>query len=107
MEIYLIVPVIRFGDIKKTVFRPTTEKKHAFREEMKHIRALSKSIKEDKKQDNENKRMRREVNAKRRLENERKSEVVQVIKNPAKIKRMKKKALRKIEKRDLSTIKTV
>lgn len=97
----------RFSNIKKTIYRRTPQKKEELRHELKHIKALSKSIKEDKKAENEEKRMRREVNAKRKLENERKSEVVQVIKNPAKLKRMKKKALRKIEKRDLSTIKTV
>lgn len=97
----------RFSKIKKTIYRRSTIKKEEFRNEMKHIKALSKSIKEDKKAENEEKRMRREINAKRKLENERKSEVVQIIKNPAKIKRMKKKALRKIEKRDLSQIKTV
>lgn len=72
---------------------------------MKHIKELSRSIKEDRKQENERKRLRRAENAKQKLENERKSEVVQIIKNPAKLKRMKKKALRKIEKRDTNQIK--
>lgn len=81
--------------------RRTFEKKEQLRHELKHIKELSNSIKEDKKQDNLEKKQRRAENAQRRLENERKSEVVQIIKNPAKLKRMKKKALRKIEKRDL------
>lgn len=81
--------------------RRTFEKKEQLRHDLKHIKELSNSIKEDKKQDNLAKKQRRAENAQRRLENERKSEVVQIIKNPAKLKRMKKKALRKIEKRDL------
>lgn len=97
----------RFSKIKKSVFRPTFEKKQKLRHDLKHIKELSRTIKENKKLENEAKRVRREENAKRRLENERKNEIVQVIKNPAKLKRMKKKALRKIEKRDLDTIKTV
>lgn len=71
--------------------------------ELKHIKELSKSIKEDKKLENVAKKQRRAENAQRRLANERKNEVVQVIKNTAKMKRMKKKALRKIEKRDLTS----
>lgn len=93
----------RFSKIKKSIQRRPFEKKEQFRNEMKHIKELSRTIKEEKKQDNLAKKQRREENAQRRLENERKSEIVQVIKNPAKLKRMKKKALRKIEKRDLDT----
>jgi rRNA-processing protein CGR1 len=51
------------------------------------------------------KKQRREENAKRREENELRSQTVQIIKNTAKLKRIKKKQLRQIVKRDLDLLK--
>jgi rRNA-processing protein CGR1 len=90
--------------VKKSTKRVKPLAKHLkLRNELKHIKELSRSIKEDKRKENEEYRLRREANLKRRQENERKNEIVQVIKNTAKIKRMSKKQLRKVEKRDTTS----
>lgn len=52
------------------------------------------------------KKQRREENLQRRKENEIKSQTVQIIKNTSKLKRIKKKHLRQIEKRDLDQLKS-
>ena len=64
-------------------------------------RDLAKTLLEQKNQKKEEMRKKIEENKAKKLENERKGEQFQVIKNPAKIKRMKKKQLRQLEKRDI------
>ncbi|KAK0167435.1 hypothetical protein PV327_004834 [Microctonus hyperodae] len=94
-------PKKRFSSIIKTKgLRLSLEKKKKLRETVKNNQAQSRAIFEQKKADKEAKKQRRIENLKRAEENRKKSEVVQVIKNTAKIKRMKKKQLRMIEKRD-------
>ncbi|XP_052798313.1 coiled-coil domain-containing protein 86-like [Mya arenaria] len=74
-------------------------KKMAIKAEKKSVLEFQRRLKEEKNKKHEEKRVRSDENKKRRLENERKAEIVQPIKNTAKIKRMKKKQLRQIQKR--------
>ncbi|KAM4749803.1 coiled-coil domain-containing protein 86 [Anableps anableps] len=76
------------------------EKKMQAKREKDLVKQFTVRLKEEKAQKKEEKRKRREENLKRRAENERKAEIVQVIRNTTKIKRMKKKQLRRVEKRD-------
>ncbi|XP_029365713.1 coiled-coil domain-containing protein 86 [Echeneis naucrates] len=76
------------------------EKKMQAKREKQLVKRYSLQLNEEKARQKEEKRKRRQDNLKRRAENELKAEIVQVIRNTAKIKRMKKKQLRKIEKRD-------
>ncbi|XP_032008887.1 coiled-coil domain-containing protein 86 [Hylobates moloch] len=80
--------------------RTSWQRKMKERQERKLAKDFARHLEEEKERRRQEKKQRRAENLKRRLENERKAEVVQVIRNPAKLKRAKKKQLRSIEKRD-------
>jgi rRNA-processing protein CGR1 len=106
-NIILILPILinsRFNVVKKSLKKKSVSNHLKFRDEIKHVKELSRSIITERKKQNEEYRVRREENLRRRLENERKNEIVQVIKNTAKMKRMSKKQLRKVEKRDTTKV---
>ncbi|XP_044263290.1 coiled-coil domain-containing protein 86 [Tribolium madens] len=91
----------KFSSIIKTKgIRNSFEKKQALRQELKRIKEASRAIIAAKDEEKEQKKQRRRENLKRQEENRKKSEIVQVITNTSKIKKMKKKQLRYIEKRD-------
>ncbi|XP_043093444.1 coiled-coil domain-containing protein 86 [Puntigrus tetrazona] len=80
--------------------RTSWEKKMEAKREKQLVKQYQQRLKDEQSREKEEKKKRRAENLRRRAENERKAEIVQVIKNTSKIKRMKKKQLRKIEKRD-------
>ncbi|KAF3427662.1 hypothetical protein E2986_03805 [Frieseomelitta varia] len=91
----------RFSSIVKTRgIRLSFDKKQKLRENLKHIKEMSRAIKAEKQAQKEAKKERRRANLKRAEENQRKSEIVQVITNTAKLKKIKRKHLRMIQKRD-------
>lgn len=91
----------RFSSIVKTRgIRLSFDKKQKLRNDLKHVKEMSRAIKAEKQAEKEAKKERRRANLKRTKENEKKGEIVQVITNTAKLKKIKKKHLRMIQKRD-------
>ncbi|CAH6793762.1 coiled-coil domain-containing protein 86 [Phodopus roborovskii] len=80
--------------------RTSWQRKMKERQEKKLAKDFARHLEEEKQRRRQEKKERRAENLKRRLENERKAEIVQVIRNPAKLKKAKKHQLRSIEKRD-------
>jgi len=83
--------------------RFTFEQRLKMKEEKTKNKELAEMLLNRKNSKKEEMRKKIEENKSKKMENEKKSEHYQVIKNPAKIKRMKKKQLRMLEKRDVLT----
>ncbi|KAG5885361.1 hypothetical protein JTB14_035165 [Gonioctena quinquepunctata] len=95
----------KFSSVIKTRgIRNSFEKKELLRQKLKHVKELSNSIKAAKEEEKEKKKERRRENLKRQEENRKKSEIVQVITNTKKLKNIKKKHIRTIEKRDTTVV---
>ena len=72
--------VNRFSSIVKTRgIRLSFDKKQKLRENLKHVKEMSRAIKAEKQAQKEAKKERRRANLKRAEENQRKSEIVQIV----------------------------
>lgn len=102
------VQTARFSNIGKDKYlRKNWGAKLKARNEKKSILTYQNELKEKKKRERIEYWERVKAHRKVKLENQQKSEVVQVIRNTRKIKKMKRKQLRKIEKRDTTGVKTI
>ncbi|OWA50522.1 hypothetical protein BV898_15034 [Hypsibius exemplaris] len=90
----------RFSSLNKVKpLRTSWSTKMKVKGDRKHVLALQKEMKDDFKKEKEDARTRIAERKKREEANAKKSEIVQPIKNTGKIKRMKRKQLRQLEKR--------
>jgi hypothetical protein len=95
----------RFSSLKSDkAFRSSWAKKELIRQELNQLKSKAKEIKDERQRKFDEKKQQRVEREQRRKENERKAEIVQVVKNVHKLKRMKKKMIRKLEKRDTTVV---
>ena len=98
----------RFSSMgKDKPLKSSWERKMAAKKKLNSLKTYQAEIGEARRQEKLEYRRRVEAHKKTKEENQRKSEVVQVITNPAKIKRMKKKQLRMLRTADTCKTKTV
>ncbi|XP_077288223.1 coiled-coil domain-containing protein 86 [Arctopsyche grandis] len=98
-------PKQKFSSVKKTKgAHQKFEEKNKLRQQLKETMETSKALRAEKQAQKEAHKQRRRDNIKKTEENRLKSEIVQVITNSAKVKRMKKKQLKFIEKRDTTKV---
>ncbi|CAK9800552.1 Coiled-coil domain-containing protein 86 [Anthophora quadrimaculata] len=91
----------RFSSIIKTrSVHSRFDEKQKLREDLKRVKEMTRAIKAEKEAEKQAKKERRRENLKRAEKNERKGEVVQVITNTSKLRKIKKKHLRMLQKRD-------
>jgi len=92
--------------VKVKPLRSSWKRKMQMKNEKHSLKEFQNQLNEARRQEKLEYRARVEAHKKQKEENARKSETVQVITNTRKLKRMKKKQLRKIEKRDTTGVKT-
>lgn len=80
LSLFCVVFINRFSSIVKTRgIRLSFDKKQKLKEDLKHVKEMSREIKAKKQAEKEAKKERRRANLKRAAENQRKSEIVQVV----------------------------